>query len=175
MKAEQRKSKEDNVIEKGNDDVHDHPPRRDSIPTYLMQTQNSMMTTMIPQQQTSGYDPNRIPLSIFCNKPQEWSVQSNDLFSIQMGDGSFSHDVDFLLLGKSGESREVTGKGVSPGGSDLDLDSGKISGVEVEEELPHSPAAVSEAKKSVSPAMGPSSPHYSDGSENSFSSFAFPL
>ncbi|EPS60463.1 hypothetical protein M569_14340 [Genlisea aurea] len=53
----------------------------------------------------SGYDPNRIPLSIFSSKPtnpQEWSVASNELFSIHMGNGSFSRDYDFLF-GKSGE------------------------------------------------------------------------
>lgn len=51
-----------------------------------------------------GYDPNRIPSSIFSSKPasgSEWSTTSNEsLFSIQMGNNSFSRDYTFLF-GKS--------------------------------------------------------------------------
>ncbi|CAA2990150.1 uncharacterized protein LOC111400921 [Olea europaea var. sylvestris] len=54
----------------------------------------------------AGYDPNRIPSSIFSPKPtsaMEWSVTSNEsLFSIHMGNNSFSRD-QAILLGKSGE------------------------------------------------------------------------
>ncbi|MCD7458947.1 hypothetical protein HAX54_039671 [Datura stramonium] len=43
-----------------------------------------------------GYDPNRIPSSIFASKPNngmEWSTASNEsLFSIHMGNNSFSRD-----------------------------------------------------------------------------------
>ncbi|GAV65681.1 hypothetical protein CFOL_v3_09195 [Cephalotus follicularis] len=43
-----------------------------------------------------GYDPNRIPTSVFGGKPttsMEWSVASNEsLFSIHMGNCSFSRD-----------------------------------------------------------------------------------
>lgn len=53
-----------------------------------------------------GYDPNRIPVNIFAGKPAspiEWSVASNEsLFSIQMGNNSFSRDHVFVLY-KSGE------------------------------------------------------------------------
>jgi len=55
--------------------------------------------------QPGGYDPNRIPSSIFAkpSNPAEWSVASNDsLFSIYMGNGSFSRDHAFMLY-KSGE------------------------------------------------------------------------
>ncbi|XP_009772397.1 uncharacterized protein [Nicotiana sylvestris] len=47
-----------------------------------------------------GYDPNRIPKSIFSSKPTtpEWSTASNEsLFSIQMGTNSFSTDYSYLL------------------------------------------------------------------------------
>ncbi|KAB5561007.1 hypothetical protein DKX38_005964 [Salix brachista] len=54
---------------------------------------------------TPGYDPNRLPSSIFSkpSNPAEWSVTSNEsLFSIYMGNGSFSRDNAFMLY-KSGE------------------------------------------------------------------------
>ncbi|XP_057510120.1 endochitinase A-like [Actinidia eriantha] len=54
----------------------------------------------------SGYDPHRIPSSIFTSKPNaamEWSVASNEsLFSIQMGNTSFSGN-NVILSGKSQE------------------------------------------------------------------------
>lgn len=50
----------------------------------------------------NGYDPNRIPSSIFSTRPttpMEWSVASNEsLFSIHMGNSSFSKD-HILMLG----------------------------------------------------------------------------
>ncbi|KAK4426246.1 hypothetical protein Salat_1393100 [Sesamum alatum] len=56
--------------------------------------------------QPPGYDPNRIPASVFSSKsgnPTEWSVASNEsLFSIHMGNNSFSRDYA-ILYGKSGE------------------------------------------------------------------------
>ncbi|PIN02273.1 hypothetical protein CDL12_25211 [Handroanthus impetiginosus] len=56
--------------------------------------------------QPPGYDPNRIPSSIFSTKPAnptEWSVASNEsLFSIHMGNNSFSRDYA-ILFGRSGE------------------------------------------------------------------------
>lgn len=55
----------------------------------------------------AGYDPNRIPSSIFATRPSnpaEWSVASNEsLFSIQMGNNSFSKEHTAFLLYKSGE------------------------------------------------------------------------
>lgn len=54
----------------------------------------------------AGYDPNRIPSTVFNSKPAnptDWSVASNEsLFSIHMGNNSFSRDQAFLLY-KSGE------------------------------------------------------------------------
>lgn len=54
-----------------------------------------------------GYDPNRIPSSIFSSKPNnsgmEWSTASNEsLFSIHMGNSSFSRD-QFNMMYRSGE------------------------------------------------------------------------
>ncbi|KAK6793747.1 hypothetical protein RDI58_007200 [Solanum bulbocastanum] len=54
----------------------------------------------------TGYDPNRIPKSIFSSKPTttDWSSTSNEsLFSIQMGASSFSTDYSNYMLPKSGE------------------------------------------------------------------------
>lgn len=56
--------------------------------------------------QPGNYDPNRIPSHIFSAKPTtptDWSVASNEsLFSIHMGNNSFSRD-NAILFGKSGE------------------------------------------------------------------------
>ncbi|TKY50183.1 hypothetical protein E2542_SST27640 [Spatholobus suberectus] len=53
-----------------------------------------------------GYDPNRIPSTIFGNRPtspMEWSVASNEsLFSLHLGNSSFSRDHAFPY-NKSGE------------------------------------------------------------------------
>ena len=58
-------------------------------------------------------DPNRIPSSIFTRtkstSPMEWSVASNEsLFSIHMGNSSFSRD-NVFLVGRSGEQNSFTG------------------------------------------------------------------
>ncbi|KAJ4826088.1 hypothetical protein Tsubulata_015184 [Turnera subulata] len=54
-----------------------------------------------------GFDPKRIPSSIFASKPAnpgEWSVTSNEsLFSIHMGNNSFSKEQYAYMLYKSGE------------------------------------------------------------------------
>ncbi|KAL7094648.1 hypothetical protein ACP275_11G117100 [Erythranthe tilingii] len=58
-----------------------------------------------PLPEPPGYDPNRIPASIFAKSTTagEWSVASNEsLFSIHMGNNSFSRDYA-ILFGKSGE------------------------------------------------------------------------
>ena len=55
----------------------------------------------------AGYDPNRIPSSIFSSKsttPMEWSVASNEsLFSIHIGNSSFSRDHFIMFNNRSGE------------------------------------------------------------------------
>ncbi|XP_051114479.1 uncharacterized protein LOC127240076 [Andrographis paniculata] len=56
--------------------------------------------------QPLGYDPNRIPASVFATKPEntaDWSTNSNEsLFSLHIGNHSFSHDYA-IMFGKSGE------------------------------------------------------------------------
>ncbi|KAK0584142.1 hypothetical protein LWI29_008262 [Acer saccharum] len=63
---------------------------------------SSTLTTAYPR----GYDPKRIPSAVFASRsttPIEWSVASNEsLFSIQLGNGSFSRDHVYMLY-KSGE------------------------------------------------------------------------
>lgn len=61
-------------------------------------------------ERVGGYDPHRIPSSVFeiskSTTPMEWSVASNEsLFSIHVGNSSFSRDNFFLFndLPKSGE------------------------------------------------------------------------
>lgn len=55
----------------------------------------------------SGYDPSRIPSSVFAGKPSsamDWSVASNEsLFSIHVGNNSFSREQYLLMLNKSEE------------------------------------------------------------------------
>lgn len=56
-----------------------------------------------PVQVMAGYDPNRIPSSVFSASPGDWSGASNEsLFSIQMGNNSFSKDYA-ILYGKPPE------------------------------------------------------------------------
>lgn len=70
--------------------------------------QGGLVTQSPPIQLMSSpsYDPNRIPSSVFGNKPtspMDWSVASNEsLFSIHIGNNSFSRDNAFAF-NKSGE------------------------------------------------------------------------
>ncbi|GFY82935.1 hypothetical protein Acr_02g0011750 [Actinidia rufa] len=68
---------------------------------------------------SSAYDPNRIPSSIFSSKPStptDWSVASNEsLFSIHMGNNSFSRDHTSFLT-KSGELIKLDEFNSSPSG-----------------------------------------------------------
>ncbi|XP_059283808.1 uncharacterized protein LOC132037328 isoform X1 [Lycium ferocissimum] len=75
----------------------------DPFPQNLEPMKSPPSHTMIDH--PPGYDPNRIPKSIFSSKPTgaEWSTASNEsLFSIQMGANSFSTDYSYLVP-KSGE------------------------------------------------------------------------
>ncbi|KAJ8557205.1 hypothetical protein K7X08_002830 [Anisodus acutangulus] len=78
----------------------------DAFPQNLEPMKSPPSNTMIDH--PPGYDPNRIPKSIFSSKPttSEWSTASNEsLFSIQMGANNFSTDYSYLLA-KSGELPE---------------------------------------------------------------------
>ncbi|KAK1371549.1 RNA-binding protein with serine-rich domain [Heracleum sosnowskyi] len=92
---------------------------RSAYSHYELSTYNSVSTTLPPPPQVMGrppeypgFDPNRIPASVFTtNKPasgMEWSVASNEsLFSIQMGNMSFTRD-HFNWM-KSGELKSPPG------------------------------------------------------------------
>ncbi|KAL3525849.1 hypothetical protein ACH5RR_014221 [Cinchona calisaya] len=64
-------------------------------PEWIMINSSPIKSPPI-QAMGKGYDPNRIPSSIFSTKPStpmDWSVASNEsLFSIHMGNNSFSRD-----------------------------------------------------------------------------------
>ncbi|XP_019157048.1 PREDICTED: putative protein TPRXL [Ipomoea nil] len=80
------------------DDEPDSPEPQSPIPvSYPDISTSPHKWAMIPIGQPSGYDPNRIPFSVFGSRssaPMEWSVTSTEsLFSIHMGNNnSFSRD-----------------------------------------------------------------------------------
>lgn len=71
---------------------------------------NSTRLSILSQSESSGqpagYDPNRIPISVFGSRsstPMEWSVASTEsLFSIHVGNNSFSRD-HTMSMNRSGE------------------------------------------------------------------------
>ncbi|KAL9323527.1 hypothetical protein ACSQ67_008384 [Phaseolus vulgaris] len=74
-------------------------------PVWSFQGGSTTQSPPLQLMNSPGYDPNRIPSSIF-NKPtspMEWSVASNEsLFSIHIGNNSFSRDA-FAFNNRSGE------------------------------------------------------------------------
>ncbi|XP_052204324.1 uncharacterized protein LOC127809517 [Diospyros lotus] len=70
-----------------------------------------MQTMGRTSEEGGGYDPNRIPSAVFSGKPatpMEWSVASNEsLFSIHMGNNSFSRDNAILKSGELTKSGEL--------------------------------------------------------------------
>lgn len=83
-----------------------HPLSPDTFPQNIEPIMKSPASNTMDH--PPGYDPNRIPKSIFSSKPAnaEWSTASNEsLFSIQMGANSFSTDYSYMLP-KSGEISE---------------------------------------------------------------------
>lgn len=147
-----------------------------------------------PSIQTMVRDPNRIPSSIFARTtatPMDWSVASNEsLFSIHMGNASFSKDQAFLA-GRSGELRGF-GSGtterpppwISPdlkaegagkremGGLAVEMDEAAAASVNAEamREVMRAAAEGKESEKKV--VLGRSLSRHSDGSTTSF---AFPM
>ncbi|KAL3636552.1 hypothetical protein CASFOL_018851 [Castilleja foliolosa] len=107
-------SNNENVVKKHEDGVSSptiSPHEPESPPQELSQMKSPPVQTMGPGP-PPGYDPNRIPTSIFSSKPTnpaEWSVASNEsLFSIHMGNNSFSRDYA-ILFGKSGDLQDWHG------------------------------------------------------------------
>ncbi|XVE68301.1 hypothetical protein DITRI_Ditri09bG0056500 [Diplodiscus trichospermus] len=79
---------------------------KSSTPFRVSFVSSNELSTDIPMPAGGqGYVPNRIPSSIFGKPatPMDWSTASNEsLFSIHVGNGSFSKD-QFFMLYKSGE------------------------------------------------------------------------
>ncbi|KAG8384612.1 hypothetical protein BUALT_Bualt04G0136000 [Buddleja alternifolia] len=156
-----------------------------------------------------GYDPNRIPASVFSTKatnPAEWSVTSNEsLFSIHMGNNSFSRD-HAILFGKSGEFprlddwdnplsslppvmevsareecsvRSRKGSRIENEDSDNTLKVVAPAGADMKNHgKPQLPAAVTNTphvRNGSSPRISTSNTRVSDVSGHSGSSFAFPV
>lgn len=147
-----------------------------------------------------GYDPLRIPSSVFESKsttPMEWSVASNEsLFSLHVGNSSFSKD-QFYMFGdfKSGElakSGEIVMFSPPPTPSpsipeaEIEIDSLEPKGSAGAKELTENPikdearqsAEGSSAKRVPRPAVSSNSSdhsHRSEESETSVRSFAFPM
>ncbi|PON46184.1 pinin-like protein [Parasponia andersonii] len=88
-------------------DSHFSPDLNPQLPMWSPHKLSPMQSPLVQAPaRPSGYDPNRIPASIFSSKPStplEWSTASNEsLFSIHVGNTSFSKD-QFLALYRSGE------------------------------------------------------------------------
>lgn len=135
-------------------------------------------------------DPNLIPMSVFARStvtatPKDWSVASNEsLFSIQMGNSSFSRDQGLLMMGRSGDlgifASETfdyppprppparAAEGVVTG------EKAKVADVEEVKEDEELEAAMKE--KATGILLSPSISRQSDSSSTtSFGSFAFPV
>ncbi|XP_051117495.1 uncharacterized protein LOC127242136 [Andrographis paniculata] len=131
------------------------PPSQE--PPLSVSAESSPMKSPPPVQTMGhppGYDPNRIPASVFAKSPgnaSEWSATSNEsLFSIQMGNNSFSRDYMFLF-GKSDEVPRIDDWSYSPShplGSPGDIPRLKESS---KSEPSNSPATLPEAR---SPEQG---------------------
>ncbi|XP_043704462.1 uncharacterized protein LOC122654442 isoform X2 [Telopea speciosissima] len=164
---------------------------------------DGLSITQSPQIQVMGRseepDPYRIPSSVFARSksttPMEWSVASNEsLFSIHVGNNSFSRDHIFLMgrsgeLGTSGESVNFPNFPVSPPPVNSEVDAKKS--IELGGNLAVTEAAAETVKEVLRaatedcnrqkkpPADGvrhsSSHSHRSDGSGVSISSFAFPI
>ncbi|KAL8471747.1 hypothetical protein ACS0TY_029112 [Phlomoides rotata] len=134
----------------------------------------------------TGYDPNRIPLSVFSSKPanaSEWSTASNEsLFSIHMGNNSFSRDI----LWRSGElsrldelDHELKQSELSSAFSAglppvLEVSANEENGVKTSS-ASHVDSTNSLKVAPEVPKMTVTSSHLSEESSRSSSSFAFPV
>ncbi|XP_061366505.1 uncharacterized protein LOC133309723 [Gastrolobium bilobum] len=73
-------------------------------PVWSFQSGSVTQSPPIQYMSPNGYDPNRIPSSVFSRpaSPMEWSLTSNEsLFSLHLGNSSFSMDHAFMF--RSGE------------------------------------------------------------------------
>ncbi|KAH6791222.1 hypothetical protein C2S51_006228 [Perilla frutescens var. frutescens] len=123
---------------------------------------------------SSGYDPDRIPASVFSSKTtNEWSMASNDsLFSIHMGNNSIACrdevrsgelprlDSLYVLEGKSHELCSLPPLMEVPANEECSVKSSNVSILEKDDDPNDSPKAT---------------PRLSNGSGHSSTSFAFPV
>ena len=170
-----------------------------NLSSSVWSTQSGSIAQLPPIQlvgRPAGYDPNRIPSSIFASKPttpMEWSNASNEsLFSIHIGNNSFSRD-HFIMFNRSQELTRtdelITVPATFPHFIELEHDKsksanvGKDSGVTkasnettkvVRKESPGD-----DRKERVNPAGGFQNffnlSYHSDASDNSTRSFNFPM
>ncbi|XP_020595270.1 uncharacterized protein LOC110035377 [Phalaenopsis equestris] len=122
-------------------------------------------------------DPNRIPMSVFARStattsPKEWSVASNEsLFSIQLGNSSFSREQGMLLMGRSEDlmsgSLECPPPRVMPARGAIE---GNVKLVDV-----NKMKEVEEEKTTGYPLIDSISRQSDCSSTTSFGSFAFPV
>lgn len=144
-------------------------------------TQSPPIQTMT---RSEGYDPNRIPASVFASKaattPLEWSVASSEsLFSIHVGNPSFTNE--FSQLSKSGElfksPENQPPSGLPPVTEAADMEKGRQTSAETTKGVSWESADV---KEKMPPPLSEgfrnsSASHHSDESMNSTLSFAFPV
>ncbi|CAH8385104.1 unnamed protein product [Eruca vesicaria subsp. sativa] len=131
-----------------------------------------------------GYEPDRIPPSVFATTmaaKQEWSTQSNDLFSIHMGDQSFTK------MYKSGElsNFDYTASYIN-NNNNIDnktnlTDAGtkevNVLEAETKSETVNREGLTNVSKLDQPPQrqLSPTKSYHSDTSNNSAASFAFPI
>ncbi|KAK9277692.1 hypothetical protein L1049_007239 [Liquidambar formosana] len=173
-------------------------------------THESILHVMSPTQsppiqlmeRSGDYDPFRIPSSVFASSksatPMEWSVASNEsLFSIHVGNSSFSRDHIIMLGGDLSKSGELTksgelilftstppGKLGETGGKSVDNKGKNFGADRVTDESVKDSTMESTDDQSDEKAPPPAPPvswnsssnsRHSDGSGTSIQSFAFPI
>lgn len=136
----------------------------------LSQTASPPVQTM--ESSCSGYDPDRIPASVFSSKTtNEWSTASNEsLFSIHMGNNSMARDqfprLDslYVLEAKSHELCSLPPLMEVPSNEECSVKSSNVSSLEKDDDPMDTPKATPGATNRLS-----------NESEQSTSSFAFPV
>ncbi|KAH6830339.1 hypothetical protein C2S53_007505 [Perilla frutescens var. hirtella] len=180
------KSKSDGDLSRGQESTCTH-----ETPQWTMSTSTSMSMSAVGleggesisqitsppvqiMESSSGYDPDRIPASVFSSKTtNEWSMASNDsLFSIHMGNSSIACrdevrsgelprlDSLYVLEGKSHELCSLPPLMEVPANEECSVKSSNVSILEKDDDPNDSPKAT---------------PRLSNESGHSSTSFAFPV
>ncbi|KAM3760944.1 hypothetical protein ACB098_01G231400 [Castanea mollissima] len=171
----------------------------DNLSSSVWSTQSGSTAQLPPIQlvgQPAGYDPNRIPSSIFASKPttpMEWSSASNEsLFSIHIGNNSFSRD-HFIMFNRSQELTRTDELIPIPAtfpdftesehdkskGANVEKDSGVTKASNEITKVVRKESPGDDRKERVNPAGGFQNffnlSYHSDASSNSTRSFNFPI